>query len=299
MKNKTGLVLAGGGGKGSYQIGVWKALHEHHLIDYFGAVSGTSVGSLNAFLFSTGNLEKAISLWENITSSTILSHKEHGDCKRLMDKLSYIADPCQEEGWFSQEGLFKLIRSSILQNDINNMKIPCYATCSRIKNRHLLYSLSKKLSQGQTLEKIMSVFSLSLLKFNTTAEHFLLNHRKIDALYSVLLATSAIPFVFDDIYINPYYYLDGGLNDNVPVNPLHDCGYRKFLIISLQHEKSDSQKKFKDSSFFELSRGGMLINNMASTFNFNPKSIEHGIQKGYDDCKKQIYELTSFLDEEG
>ena len=28
MQKKLGLVLAGGGGKGSYQIGVWKYLNE-------------------------------------------------------------------------------------------------------------------------------------------------------------------------------------------------------------------------------------------------------------------------------
>ncbi len=41
-----GLVLAGGGGKGAYQIGVWKYLHEVGLDRNITAVSGTSVQSL-------------------------------------------------------------------------------------------------------------------------------------------------------------------------------------------------------------------------------------------------------------
>ena len=45
-RNKTyGLALEGGGAKGAYQIGAWKALREAGI--RFSAVSGTSVGALN------------------------------------------------------------------------------------------------------------------------------------------------------------------------------------------------------------------------------------------------------------
>lgn len=41
---KVGLVLAGGGSRGAYQIGFWKALKKTGLDRYVSAVSGTSVG---------------------------------------------------------------------------------------------------------------------------------------------------------------------------------------------------------------------------------------------------------------
>ena len=44
-KGCRGLVLAGGGARGSYQVGVWRALDE--LGWTAGAVTGTSVGCLN------------------------------------------------------------------------------------------------------------------------------------------------------------------------------------------------------------------------------------------------------------
>ena len=47
-----GLVLAGGGGKGAYQVGVWKALSEYGLAQRVTVISGTSVGALNGALFS-------------------------------------------------------------------------------------------------------------------------------------------------------------------------------------------------------------------------------------------------------
>lgn len=47
---KLGLVLSGGGGKGSYEIGVWRYLKEIGLDKKISVISGTSVGGLNAAL---------------------------------------------------------------------------------------------------------------------------------------------------------------------------------------------------------------------------------------------------------
>ena len=45
---KRALVLSGGGGRGSYQIGVWKALRDLGI--KFDIITGTSVGALNGAL---------------------------------------------------------------------------------------------------------------------------------------------------------------------------------------------------------------------------------------------------------
>lgn len=47
IKEGYGLVLGGGGGRGSYEIGVWKALDEYRDVVDIKAVSGSSVGALN------------------------------------------------------------------------------------------------------------------------------------------------------------------------------------------------------------------------------------------------------------
>ena len=63
--NKTAIVLAGGGSRGAYQIGVWKALREMG-IDYQ-LVTGTSVGALNGVLMVQQEYDKALAVWENIS----------------------------------------------------------------------------------------------------------------------------------------------------------------------------------------------------------------------------------------
>ena len=51
------LALEGGGAKGAYQIGAWKALKEAGI--RFSAVAGTSVGALNGSLIVMDDMEKA------------------------------------------------------------------------------------------------------------------------------------------------------------------------------------------------------------------------------------------------
>ena len=73
---KIGLAFAGGGGKGAYQIGVWKAMREYRLDTMVAAVAGTSVGGLNAALFVQGDYEKAEYIWEHIQPEQILSKSD-------------------------------------------------------------------------------------------------------------------------------------------------------------------------------------------------------------------------------
>ncbi len=65
-----GLVLAGGGARGSYQVGVWRALDE--LGWSAGVVTGTSVGCLNGAMYLLGFYETARAMWLTIHSGDIM-----------------------------------------------------------------------------------------------------------------------------------------------------------------------------------------------------------------------------------
>ena len=71
QKNRRGLVLAGGGARGSYQIGVWRALEE--LGWRAGIVTGTSVGCLNGALYVLGQYEMARDMWLSIRSGDVMT----------------------------------------------------------------------------------------------------------------------------------------------------------------------------------------------------------------------------------
>lgn len=68
-----GLVLSGGGAKGAYEVGVWKALEDFGITSDVKIISGTSVGALNAALFACVESSDAEKLWrEQVGYSSFL-----------------------------------------------------------------------------------------------------------------------------------------------------------------------------------------------------------------------------------
>ena len=97
--SKFGLSLAGGGGLGSYQIGVWKALREYEIDKRIDALSGTSVGILNACLIAQNDYDIAEYIWKNEIENNILSKK----------KMSMKNNSISSNGIFTREGLLEIM----------------------------------------------------------------------------------------------------------------------------------------------------------------------------------------------
>jgi predicted acylesterase/phospholipase RssA len=119
---KLGLTFAGGGGKGAYEIGVWKALKEYGIDKNITAVSGTSVGGLNGALFAIGDIEQGLKVWESMSPDKILQinpekiisaigmlHPSTRVLTALSSKLGFL----KSEGIFGQKGLESIIRDSL------------------------------------------------------------------------------------------------------------------------------------------------------------------------------------------
>ena len=67
LKNlRIGIVFSGGFAKGAYEIGFCKALLEHTNIENIKAVSGASIGALNAYGFINNNLDYLLDIWRNL-----------------------------------------------------------------------------------------------------------------------------------------------------------------------------------------------------------------------------------------
>lgn len=67
---KQAIALAGGGTKGAYQVGAWKAMRELGIP--FDIVTGTSIGSVTAALMVQGDFDRAWELWTHITEDQIM-----------------------------------------------------------------------------------------------------------------------------------------------------------------------------------------------------------------------------------
>ena len=75
MENEGyGLVLGGGGAKGAFEVGVWKALK--HCSTPIDAVIGTSVGALNAAIIAQNDYELAYEFWTNLSVHQVFALNE-------------------------------------------------------------------------------------------------------------------------------------------------------------------------------------------------------------------------------
>lgn len=84
MPNETpvrALVLAGGGAKGSYQVGVWRALQE---LEWTPAIiTGASVGTLNGCMFASGKADEVEQLWRTMENHDVLDVPATRDADEL------------------------------------------------------------------------------------------------------------------------------------------------------------------------------------------------------------------------
>ena len=66
---KTAIVLSGGGGKGAYQIGFWKAIRQLGI--KYDIVTGTSIGALNGAFMVQKDYHNAFNLWVGFNPSPL------------------------------------------------------------------------------------------------------------------------------------------------------------------------------------------------------------------------------------
>lgn len=111
---KTALVLAGGGSRGAYQIGVWQALREMDIPIHI--VTGTSVGALNGALIAQDSFEIALKVWESIDTKMVFDLKKNAS-------LTEYAKEFFQKGGASAEGLMSLLESHLNEDAIRNSPV--------------------------------------------------------------------------------------------------------------------------------------------------------------------------------
>lgn len=250
---KIGLVLSGGGGKGPYEIGVWRALAELGLDKDIYAVSGTSVGALNAALFAQGDLKIAEASWLSMSPSdilsldlrTLLAHLAKAGIKPNMAVLSIVSSLALN-GVFKRDGLARIIREYLSIPKLQARQMPCYACATELPLFEAKY-------------------------FNLTTEGS-------GNITDILLASSAIPIVFPMQKVGSKYYLDGFIKDNTPIQPLVDEGCEIIITVMLSRDDLIPTEKYRSTKIIPIypqeCPGGAL------SFVDVPKKL----QAGYDDA---------------
>lgn len=138
-----GLVLAGGGAKGAYEAGVFKALWELDIIRRVSVVSGTSIGTINGLMLSMNDGNVMDKSWSNISYSRFINNENKIrdiNIKKLIkredtvDKEKKLADLFKKNdiGLLSQSGIRSFIEDYVDFNVIRQSKKILYACAYNI-----------------------------------------------------------------------------------------------------------------------------------------------------------------------
>ncbi|WP_288681398.1 patatin-like phospholipase family protein [uncultured Brachyspira sp.] len=264
--DKLGIVLDGGGGKGAYQIGVWKYLKESKLYNSISAISGTSVGGLNSCLFALDEYNLAETIWTQKIQDKILSIDI--DIKEICGKIALqfgiqnfvpgasiisFFTMLSTSGCFSRKGLIEIIDEYIDLNKLSKMEFPIYATC------------------------------VELPLFET--RYFKLNGYYTETIKKILLATSAIPIIFPKEEIEGKYYYDGGIKDNSPITPLYEEGCTDIIVIHLKADEILKDRR-EGVNIYEICPQEDLGNFFKGTLDFSTEGVYRRIEQGYRDAKE-------------
>ncbi|MDD7796380.1 patatin-like phospholipase family protein [Clostridium sp. 'White wine YQ'] len=254
---KIGLVFAGGGARGAYQIGVWKAFIELGIDKYISAVSGTSIGALNSVMFLSGNIELAERVWLNISKEKILPTSNFDLLKRgtliaignkNMKFIKKYIPTVLEQGNISRSGLLEILDNYIDFDTILKNEKSCYVTCSKMPE--------------------------------LTPRYFRLNDYDISTVKEILLATSAIPMIYESEEIHENRYLDGGMTDNTPIQPLYGEGCDIIIVVNLNKNFVIDRHLFPKTKIIEISPRN-ITDSVSETLDFNVPNIKRKIGEGY------------------
>lgn len=200
------IALEGGGARGAYEVGVWKALDEAGV--RFDAVAGTSVGALNGAMMVMGKLEQAIALWENISFSSIFDADDallrrlyrhqltEADFKTLFAEAIGVI----REGGLDIAPLRRLIAKWVDEEKIRNSPRKLFFATYSLTDKREIELDADKLEQGK--------------------------------LRDMLLASAYVP-VFRREKQDGKDYVDVSVHNILPLDSLLTRGYRDIIAVRI------------------------------------------------------------------
>ncbi len=189
------LVLAGGGAKGSYQIGVWRALEE--LNWHPSIITGASVGTLNGCMFAIGKAREAEALWRSLEIHDVLDVP----ATRTPEELNSFFLDVIRSGGLNVEPLAERIDALIDEEAVRRSPIHFGLVMTEMSNLRSIQCPIESIPQGR--------------------------------LKDYLLASSACFPALRPREIDGVKYIDGGWRDNMPLQLAARMGATELLGVDI------------------------------------------------------------------
>lgn len=261
-----GLVLEGGGAKGAYHVGAFKALKE--LGVEIGGISGTSIGALNGAFLIQGDIENLEEIWFNTKSSDIFNIDEKAE-KAINDlinlnlqeiNLPYLLNVSKEiinNRGLDTSKIRALLEELIDEDKIRKSKIDFGIVTVNLTDKKPMEMLKEDIPQGKLVD--------------------------------YLLASANLP-AFKQEPMDGKKFLDGGFHDNLPIGVLLKKGYTDFIAVRTFGIGIIRKQKKKNLNITYI----QPVESLGGVLDFNRNQIEHDMKLGYFDALKVFKKLKGY-----
>lgn len=255
---KRAIVLSGGGSKGAYQIGVWKALRRLNI--KYDIVTGTSVGALNAALMTQKTYFKGLLMWRNLEFRDVIDEDLKVDANSLEGKKEIIKTYAKNIvlGGMSVDNLEKTIDKHLNVKKFYNSPIDMGIVTVKSKNLEPVILTKKQIKPSDL-------------------KHY-------------LIASSSCYPAFKKKNIGEEEYIDGGVFDNLPINLAISMGAEEVIAVDLKEIGIKQKVLNKDVPIITISPR----NDIGSFLVFDSEFSKKAIQFGYNDTMKVFKKLDGY-----
>ena len=263
LTKEYGLVLDGGGARGAYQIGAWKALKEAGV--KISAVAGTSVGALNGALICMDDLEKAEKIWSEMEFSRVMSVDDDW-MRQFFQGEQKFGDILAELGRvFRDGGVDAAPLRKLIHENVDEEKI-----------------------RGCGKEFFIVTFSLTDMKELELSVSDIPEGRLED----FLLASAYLVGFKNEPMEDGKRYIDGGIFNNVPADVLVEKGYTDLIEIRIYGPGREPRVSLPEDG--EMYQIGPRVK-LGSIIEFERERSRQNMKIGYYDAKRMLYGLEGII----
>lgn len=263
LTKEYGLVLDGGGARGAYQIGAWKALKEAGV--KISAVAGTSVGALNGALICMDDLEKAEKIWSEMEFSHVMSVDDDW-MRQFFQGEQKLGDILAELGRvFRDGGVDAAPLRKLIHENVDEEKI-----------------------RGCGKEFFIVTFSLTDMKELELSVSDIPEGRLED----FLLASAYLVGFKNEPMEDGKRYIDGGIFNNVPADVLVEKGYTDLIEIRIYGPGREPRVSLPEDG--EMYQIGPRVK-LGSIIEFDRERSRQNMKIGYYDAKRMLYGLEGII----
>lgn len=236
MQNRIGIVLAGGGARGSYQAGALRALYEIIKKDQnmFDIITGNSVGAINAAAIGSyardwGNgTQYLVDLWNRLRVEDVFDIDYATISSLGLKWVSTILGAESTSRPFnhllSTDPLRNLLQREIDFNEIHQLiedkllsAISLSSTNYYSGSNIIFFDGEKDIGTWENIDRFA-------VKTKLEVDH--------------VMSSSAIPVFFPPVRINDSYYGDGCIRQTTPLSPAIHLGATKIIAIGIRNQFS-------------------------------------------------------------